>query len=164
MPHIHTGNGEFDFTVCGFIVHEDKTLLIKHKSLPVWVPPSGHIELNQTPIDALYAEIAEEAGITREHLTLIDTHPYPANRRRGQGATELPLPFDFKVHPMSDTHGHINVSYILISDTNHVEPGPGESNTFKWFTLDELRSFTDTSDSVISLASYAIECIREYQS
>lgn len=164
MPHIHTGDGEFDFTVCGFIVYGDTTLLIKHKSLSVWVPPSGHIETTQTPLDALYAEIEEEAGISRDHLHLIETTPYPIDRTVGPGAIKQPLPFDLEVHPITDTHGHINLSYVLVSDTNHVEPGPGESNTFKWFALDELRNFEDTSPSVISLACDAIQIAQEYQS
>lgn len=166
MPHIHTGDGEFDFTVAGYIVYDDKTLLLKHKTLPIWVSPSGHVELNQTPIDTLYAEIEEEAGITKEHLTLIPTHPYPGVRARNPLATELPLPFDLETHPVPGTnsHKHISMSYALISDTNNVEPGPGESNTFKWFTLDELADFTDTNDSVKSAAAYAIAAAREYQS
>lgn len=164
MPHIHTGDGEFDFTVAGYLVHDDKTLLIKHKYLPIWTAPAGHIELNQSPIDALYAEIKEEAGITTDHLTLIETRPRPASFTRNPDATELPLPFDLEYHPIIDGHRHINLSYVLLSDTNNVEPGPGESNTFKWFTLDELHVFTDTNDSVKSAATYAIEVAREYRS
>ena len=164
MPHIHTGDGEFDFVVAGYIVHDDKTLLIKHKYLPLWTSPSGHVETNQTPIDALYAEINEEAGISQEHLRLLDTAPYPADRLVDPGSTKLPLPFDIDVHAITDAHSHICFSYALISDTNHVEPGPGESNTFKWFTVDELHAFTDTNDSVKSAAIYAIEAAREYQS
>lgn len=165
MPHIHTGDGEFDFTVTGYLVHEDKTLLIKHKKLPLWVAPSGHVELNQSPIEALYAEIKEEAGIDESQLELVDTHPRPAQFTPSATATSLPLPFDLEQHPVGDTaHQHINLSYVLKSRTNHVEPGPGESNTFKWFTLDELREFGDTNDSVKSAASYAIEYVREHQS
>lgn len=164
MPHIHTGDGEFDFTVAGYLVHDDKTLLIKHKYLPIWTAPAGHIEINQSPIDALYAEIKEEAGITTDHLTLIETHSRPASFIRNPEATELPLPFDLEYHPIIDGHRHINLSYVLLSDTNNVEPGPGESNTFKWFTLDELRVFADTNDSVKSAATYAIEVAREYRS
>ena len=158
MPHIHTGDGEFDFTVAGYIVHDDKTLLIKHKYLPIWTSPSGHVEPNQTPIDALYAEIREEAGITREHLQLIETAPYPADRRTTPGgAMKLALPFDIEVHAITDTHSHTCLSYVLRSDTNNVEPGPGESNTFKWLSLDELRTFTETNDSIRSAAIFAIE-------
>jgi ADP-ribose pyrophosphatase YjhB (NUDIX family) len=163
MPHIHTGTGELDFTVCGYIVHDDKTLLIKHKYLPIWTPPSGHIEVDQTPIEALFNEIQEEAGIADESLVLIPTHGYKQNFVRSPEAVELPLPFDFEVHPVIDGHRHINVSYVLKSNTNRVKPGEGESNTFKWFTVDELRAFKDTNKSIISSAIFAIEHVRENQ-
>lgn len=164
MPHIHTGDGEFDFTVSGYLVYKNKTLLIKHKTLPLWVPPSGHIEPSQTPIDALFTEIQEEAGITKSHLTLVPTHPYTGRHTRASSSTELALPFDLETHSITKAHGHINLSYALISDTDNVEPGPGESNTFKWFTLDELAHFSDTNDSVKSAAIYAIEAAGEYKS
>lgn len=164
MPHIHTGTGELDFTVCGYVVHDDKTLLIKHKYLPIWTPPSGHIEVDQTPTEALYAEIREEAGIPAKSLELVPTKTYAPSFIRSITAEELPLPFDFEVHPVIDGHRHINVSYVLKSDTNHVEPGEGESNTFKWFTVDELRAFKDTNSSIISSAIFAIEHVRENQS
>lgn len=163
MPHIHTGTGELDFTVSGYIVHDDKTLLIKHKYLPIWTPPSGHIEVDQTPIEALFAEIKEEAGIAAESLKLIPTQLYRPEFNRSETAEELPLPFDFEVHQVIDGHRHINVSYILQSNTNNVEPDVGESNTFKWFTVDELRAFEDTNKSIISSAIFAIEHVRENQ-
>jgi ADP-ribose pyrophosphatase YjhB (NUDIX family) len=161
MPHIHTKKGEFDFTVSGYLVHNDSTLLIKHKKLPIWTPPSGHVELNQSPIDALYMEIKEEAGIDESQLELIETHPRPKDFKTSDSATAMPLPFDLEHHPISDTHRHTNMSYALKCNTSHVEPGPGESNTFKWFTVDELRSFGDTNSSIISSAIYAIERARE---
>jgi ADP-ribose pyrophosphatase YjhB (NUDIX family) len=162
MPHIHTGDGELDFTVAGYLVHDDKTLLIKHKYLPIWTAPAGHIEVNQTPIEALYNEIQEEAGIDRENLTLIDTRKRSELLTRPADHVEQPIPFDIETHPIIDGHRHINLSYLLLSKSNHVEPGPGESNTFKWFTLDELREFKDTNDSVKSAAIYAIEYVREH--
>lgn len=164
MPHIHTNNGEFDLTVSGYLVHDDKTLLIKHKKLPIWTPPSGHVELNQSPIEALYMEIREEAGIHSSDLELIETHHRPENFTPSKDAVSMPLPFDLEHHPVSDTHRHINLSYALKSHTNNVEPGPGESNTFKWFTVDELRAFGDTNSSIISSAIYAIERVREAKS
>ena len=160
MPHIHTRDGEFDFTVAGFIVHDNTTLLIKHKYLPLWTPPAGHIELNQTPLDALYAEIREESGISQEHLTLIETEHRNITDRPEENVA-LPLPFDFEIHPIQDGHRHINMSYVLASDTNNVEPGPGESNTFKWFTIDELRAFSQTNSNIIASAIFAIQRVAE---
>lgn len=161
MPHIHTADGQFDFTVSGYLVHDSKVLLIKHKYLPIWTPPAGHVELDQTPIDAIYAEISEEAGIDKSRLKLIETTPYPSSRKRSDIATELPLPFDMEYHTISDTHRHINMAYIVTSDTDNVVPGEGESNTFKWFDADELRAFDETNESIISSALYALQYIEE---
>jgi ADP-ribose pyrophosphatase YjhB (NUDIX family) len=164
MPHIHTNDGEFDLTVSGYLVHDDKTLLIKHKKLPIWTPPSGHVDLNQSPVDALYMEIREEAGVHESDLELVETHQRPNTFVTSDDAVAIPLPFDLKHHPVTDGHRHINMSYALKSLTNHVEPGPGESNTFKWFTVDELRAFGETNSSIISSAIYAIERVRESNS
>lgn len=158
MPHIHTEGGQYDFTVAGYLVHKNKTLLIKHKYLPIWTPPAGHIELDQTPIEALFTEIKEEAGIDESHLTVVETQKHTSTFKRG-AAVELPLPFDLEHHAITDTHRHINMAYIIKSNTDHVEPGPGESNTFKWFTAEELSDFTETNDSIRSSALYALEYV-----
>ncbi len=163
MPHIHTGEGQFDFTVAGYLVHKNKTLLIKHKYLPIWTPPAGHIELNQTPIDALFTEIREETGIDASHLKLIETQSHTKDFKRGQ-ATALPLPFDLEYHPIIDGHQHVNLAYIVKTDTDNVEPGSGESNTFRWFTAKELHSFKDTNDSILSSALYALEYVSQKES
>lgn len=156
MPHIHTAKGQFDFTVSGYLVYKNTTLLIKHKYLPIWTPPSGHIELYQTPIEALFMEIKEESGIDASHLELVETQSYTQSFKRGE-AVALPLPFDMDHHAITDTHRHINLAYIVKTTTNDVQPGPGESNTFKWFTADELRDFTETNDSILDSALYALE-------
>ncbi len=162
MPHIHTGDGQFDFTVSGYLVFKDKTLLIKHKYLPIWTPPAGHIELNQTPIDALFMEIWEESGISKEHLTLIETTTDTKNFARGK-ATRLPLPFDLEYHTILDGHQHINLAYILKTDTDQVNPGSGESKDYKWFTTEELDTFTETNESILSSARYALEYVAHLQ-
>jgi 8-oxo-dGTP diphosphatase len=156
MPHIHTQQGQYDYTVSGYLVHESKTLLIKHKYLPIWTAPAGHIEVNETPIEALYKEISEEAGINKESLELLETQPVIKHAEHGDGNQHLPLPFDMDYHAIDDTHNHINLSYILKSATNHVEPKMGESNTFKWFTIEELEMFRETRPAIINQAIYAI--------
>lgn len=160
MPHLHTGEGEYDFTVSGYLVHDNKTLLIKHKYLPLWTPPSGHVEHNQTPLEALYTEIKEEAGITKDHVTILETSPYKCNTIRSADSTGIPVPFDIDYHAINDEHSHINLSYIVTSDTDNVEPEAGESHTFAWFTIDELRQFTDTSSTITNAAIFAIETVQ----
>ncbi|MFI5212482.1 MAG: NUDIX domain-containing protein [Candidatus Saccharimonadales bacterium] len=164
MAHIHTQSGQFDYTVAGYLVHDNKTLLIKHKYLPIWTAPAGHIELDESPIETLYKEILEESGIDQSHLTLIETHAETRDWRRGDQATYVPVPFDMEYHDIIDGHRHINMNYILTCDTDIVQPGEGESPTYQWFTIDELEAFTETRPSIVQSAIYAIKYIREHQS
>jgi ADP-ribose pyrophosphatase YjhB (NUDIX family) len=159
MPHLHTHPGQYDYTVSGYLVHGNKTLLIKHKYLPIWTAPSGHIELNETPIEALFKEIEEEAGVHRVNLELIETSTATKTMARGEDNTYLPVPFDLEYHAIDSTHSHINMAYILKSSTNHVEPKVGESNTFKWFTIEELAKFGETRPAIINQAIYAINYV-----
>lgn len=51
------------FTVTGFVVCEDKTLLLWHPRLKAWVPPGGHVEPDEEPAEAVLREIREESGL-----------------------------------------------------------------------------------------------------
>lgn len=159
MPHLHTQPGQYDYTVSGYLVHDNKTLLIKHKYLPIWTAPAGHVELNATPIEALFKEIHEEAGIQQADLELIETTPTTKTMERGKDNYYLPVPFDMEYHSIDTDHSHINMAYILKSATNHVEPKVGESNTFKWFTIEELAAFGETRPAIINQAIYAINYV-----
>lgn len=164
MPHIHIEDGQYDFTVSGYVVHDNKTLLIRHKKLPIWGPPSGHIELHQNPIDALYMEIREEAGIQAEDLTLIETHTETNNFRRhtssGKPSVRIPVPFDVDEHTYGELpHNHVDFGYILTSSTDVVIPEEGESQEYKWFTDEELTTFTETNTTIIDRCRYALSYV-----
>src|ERR1700722_18560265 len=63
MAHIHE---KIDFTVSIYIVFEDKVLLHVHKKLGLWLPPGGHIELDEDPNVAALREAKEETGLDVE--------------------------------------------------------------------------------------------------
>lgn len=153
MPHIHE---LYDFTVSGILVHDGKTLLIKHKKLPMWTPPSGHVELDQTPLDALYAEILEEVGIDRSHLTVISNNPPELPPGVLDDSERLPLPFEINVHDITDGHKHIDMGYLLLSDTAVVTPGPGESQEWKWFSREEIETFAEIPENIRARHKYAL--------
>jgi 8-oxo-dGTP pyrophosphatase MutT (NUDIX family) len=164
VPHIHDEDGQYDFTVSGYIVHDNRTLLIRHKKLPIWGPASGHIELHQNPIEALYMEIREEAGIQREDLELIETHAESKSFRRetsiGKASQYIPIPFDIDEHQYGDLpHNHVDFGYILTSTTDVVIPEQGESQEYKWFSADELADFTETNSTIIDRCLYALAYI-----
>jgi 8-oxo-dGTP pyrophosphatase MutT (NUDIX family) len=53
---------ERHFTVSGFVSQGGRTALHWHR-LGLWLPPGGHIETNEDPIQAVRREVLEETGI-----------------------------------------------------------------------------------------------------
>ena len=54
------------FTVSGFVVEGDRTLLHWHQKLQLWLPPGGHIDPDEDPVQATVREVLEETGIAAE--------------------------------------------------------------------------------------------------
>ena len=50
-------------TASGFLVHNGKVLLIKHKKLGYWLAPGGHVEEDELPHEAAEREVWEETGL-----------------------------------------------------------------------------------------------------
>jgi len=54
------------FTATGFLVYEDQLALHWHPKVKAWLPPGGHINPNEDPIQAVRREIEEESGVVAE--------------------------------------------------------------------------------------------------
>ena len=136
MSHIHK---LYDFTVSAFIIHNNKLLLLHHKKLNTWLQPGGHVELDEDPEQALWREIEEETGLKRVNLKIIELSP---NRPYATNAKNLPLPFDFNVHAFGNdpVHKHIDLGYLLHSDTDKVSQNRAESNDLRWFSLQDIEN------------------------
>lgn len=164
MAHIHS-NSEFDYTASGFIVRDNKVLLLLHHKLHMWLPPAGHIELNETPLEGLFREIEEESGLTPDNLTLVT--PYTDNLRFERDSDKnitQPMPFDIDVHAIgAEGHRHIDFSYILISDTDEFTLEEGGATEMGWFTMEEIEALSPTNTSTKSRARYALRQVQEIQ-
>ena len=163
MPHLHTRPGECDVTVTGYVVAPDRehVLMHMHRKLGLWLAPGGHIEWNQTPLEALYDEIEQEAGIGRGDLELIDTNPL--QHRISRASSEMiPTPFDIDVHPIptpdSSNHRHIDMAYALRSATVDVRPAPGESQTWEW--MDESRLYMIAEQTSLNSLTRSLLALR----
>jgi 8-oxo-dGTP pyrophosphatase MutT (NUDIX family) len=124
---------EKHFTATVYILHEDKTLLIKHPKLGKWLPPGGHIETNETPPECARREAWEETGlevelIKEEHLFI----SYP-------NASSFERPFMClleNIPPFRDQPAHQHMDFIYLG---RPIGGKMEAATpLRWFTLQEI--------------------------
>ncbi|MDF1757908.1 MAG: NUDIX domain-containing protein [Legionellaceae bacterium] len=142
MTHIHP---LYDLTVAAFIVNRNRLLLLFHKKLGSWIHVGGHVELNEDPEMALWREIQEETGLTKDKLQLVNMgQERPV--AHGPLAKALPLPFDLSVYLVGNSavHRHIELSYLITSNTDKVILNPRESTDIGWFNQQDIESMKET--------------------
>jgi 8-oxo-dGTP pyrophosphatase MutT (NUDIX family) len=96
-------------TATAYIVAEDRTLLLWHSKLGMWLPPGGHCELNEDPVQAAIREALEETGIP---VAIIP----PTDLLVAEGPAVLPPPavilVEDIVRPDQPFHQHIDHVYF----------------------------------------------------
>jgi 8-oxo-dGTP pyrophosphatase MutT (NUDIX family) len=154
MPHIHE---KIDFTVDIFIVYKNRVLIRKHDKYHKWLAVGGHIELDETPIQAALREVQEEVGLK---IVLIPPRKMPQHKNHSE-ITELISPWYCNIHKINETHKHISLVYFAMSKSDIVVPEYADdiSNEWKWFTKNELKKNNHgMSESIIF---YATEALKE---
>ncbi len=69
MADLQSYNAKICYTITGFLIHDNKILLIKHKKAGIWLCPGGHIEENELPHQAVEREFLEETGIKAQAIS-----------------------------------------------------------------------------------------------
>ena len=97
------------FTSTGFVVHDGHVLLHWHPKVKAWLPPGGHIEENEDPVQAVLREVQEETGLEVEVVPTGSSLEldYPA---------EVYPPYTIMVEdihdPIQGFHRHIDMIYF----------------------------------------------------
>jgi len=142
---------KYNYVCSGYLIENEKILLVLHNVFKKWVPPGGHIEDDETFAQTAEREFVEETGIEVRALSSGPVIHLPDNN-----ATPLQLPFytDLLVEgfkkPTISQYYYVQRTgdHELVFDTNELDDA-------RWFSLEELDEI-ETFDQVRSLSKYAL--------
>lgn len=124
------------FTATVLIVYGDRVLLHRHKKRGILLPVGGHLERDELPQEAAIREAQEEAGLA---ITLVDTDTTPdAAAPDFTDARRLIRPAHLLLIDMNPYHQHIDCIYYARAATDRVQPAPGESAEWHWYSREEV--------------------------
>lgn len=109
-----------------------QVFLVHHKKSGLWISPGGHLELGETPEQAVNREIQEELGVPSFF-------------------TEPPSPFFLSIvdidRPQQTCKTHFDAWYAMETDGHDFNIDPVEFHATAWLTIPEAREIvTDPSN------------------
>ncbi len=99
-------------------------LLVDHKTSGLWLPPGGHVELNEDPLAAVRREMQEELFTQPDFSTPIGDRPcfITVTQTRGYGR-----------------HTDVSLWYVVaLSGRREVIYEPRDFSGYQWLTFDEV--------------------------
>ena len=112
------------FTGSALVVHADleRTLVLFHTKLQIWVQPGGHADGDANLASVALREATEETGIT--------------------GLRVWPVAVDLDIHrvdpPKEDAHLHYDVRFVVLAPPDAEVDANHESEAQRWVRPDEL--------------------------
>jgi len=104
------------------VAADGRILLVDHVNAGLWLPPGGHVEVDEDPALTARREIQEELGLG------------------DAGLSRSPI-FLTITRTVGQDHGHRDVSlwYVLAcTGDEELRPDAGEFHAVRWWTRDEL--------------------------
>lgn len=167
MPHIHTIPDQHDMTVSGYIVRTDGKeplcLVHMHRKIGKLMQVGGHIELNETPWQAIAHELEEESGYQLHELEVLQ---HTTDRVKEAHNVSHPTPFLMNTHDVGNQHYHSDLCYAFTADKlPELLSAEGESADLRWLTLDDLRRQAaegDVLEDVYNIYSFLLGHLHTY--
>ena len=99
------------FTATGFVVRDGCVALHWHPKVKAWLPPGGHIEPNEDPVQAVKRETLEETGIAVE-VAPTSSAPNLGVEYPRQVAPPYAIMVEDIHDPVEGFHQHIDMIYF----------------------------------------------------
>ena len=139
--HLSPADGvERHFTATAYVVARGHTLLLWHGKLRMWLPPGGHCEPNEDPVQAALREVREESGLDAEVIP-------PPDLVVCSGPLVLPPPavilVEDIVRPDQPFHQHIDHVYYTRATAEVDFAAPIPHGEHRWLAATQLeRAFS----------------------
>ncbi len=152
MTHIHE---KIDFTASVYIVHENKVLLHLHQKTNLWLPPGGHVELDEDPNETAIREAKEECGLD---INLIG-NPVGSGGVTGNSRELIPPKF-LNRHFFIGGSGHEHIDHVYFGEVSGGILTPENvDEDWRWVSREEIES--DTIPLKADIRAYALAALRE---
>lgn len=161
MPHIHTEPGQHDMTVSAYIVRRSKNgewlcLVHMHKKVHKLMQIGGHIELHETPWQAVTHELQEESGYTLPELLVAQ---YTADVVEDDTNVTHPVPFSTNTHLVKLSaeqggydHYHSDLCYGFVAkDVPQSGVKGNESKDLRWLSIAELEKHGKAGEALMDV-------------
>lgn len=145
------------FTVTGFVSdpgHGGRTALHWHR-LGIWLPPGGHIEPDEDPVQAMFREVREETGL---EVAIVSGGPAFGYATPPQLAPPAAMAV-YDIPRDSQFDGpHQHIDFIYFARTVDAAPVlPDDGMRWRWFDRDELSRSTELHEDIRELGVAAID-------
>ena len=119
------------FVATAFVVNGDAVLLHWHRKVKGWLPPGGHVEPNEDPVQAVLREVLEETGLDVNIVPTVSLFPV-------ENLEQVQPPVTILIEDIPDDgegpHKHIDFIYFTVPKESPESVPPG----WKWFTRKQL--------------------------
>lgn len=111
-----------------------------HRKHKILLPVGGHVELLETPWQAIVHELAEESGYTIDQLQILQ----PKYRiKKMNGVVQHPYPLSMNTHDISNDHFHTDIQYAFIAKGEPIGTiEDGESIDIRWLSTEEIKALS----------------------
>ena len=156
------------YTVTGFVSIGGRTALHWHPRLSAWLPPGGHIEPDEDPVQAVLREVREETGLDVEIVGALPfAYAHPPQLAVPAAMAVYDIPRDGS---LPGPHQHIDLIYFT-RPLDDAPALPQDDDHWAWVdeaTLQHRPAFfedggrrAEVAEDVRELALAAIAAVRD---
>lgn len=139
-------------TATAYVVARGRTLLLWHPRLRMWLPPGGHCEPNEDPVEAVQREALEESGAEVEVIP-------PPGLIECAGPRVLPPPAVILIEDIHrpDQPYHQHIDHVYFTRARHAVDfdAPIPHGIHRWVTRETLSgefSLPDPDGTLVDVA------------